>query len=139
MHSMLVSSSQWCSSLNSQLYITQLALLISRHKPKPLFLLYRKYIKNDIPSCYVLVFLNLLTQQMLQVFFLLTGFPLILYIYIYTSKLQFLQAFHILRTNELITNSSNFQIATFFSAFVSFIYLLLFLFAFVMMHYCIMK
>ena len=43
------------------------------------------------------------------------------------------------RINELITNSSNFYVATFFSPFVSFKFLLLFLFDFVMMHICIMK
>ena len=43
---------------------------------------YRKYKKKDVASGYVLVFRSLLTQQILQKFFLwfLTGFPLILYI-----------------------------------------------------------
>ena len=59
--------------------------------------------------------------------------------FIYTSKLLLLQSCHILRINELITKSSNFYTATFFSAFVSFIFLFLSLFAFVIMHICIMK
>ena len=41
--------------------------------------------EKDILSGYVLVFLSPLTQQILHGFFLLAGFPLILYIY--TSKL----------------------------------------------------
>ena len=98
---------------------------------------YRKYRKKDITSGYVLVFLSLLTQHILHGFFLWFLISRIPTYFIYALKLQLLQACHIIRINELITNSLNFYIATYFSAFVSFIFLLFFLFAFVMMHNCI--
>ena len=62
------------------------------------------------------------TQQILYGFFLLTVFPLNLYIYIYIYILQNYSFYrHVtLRINELITNSSNFYIVTFFLCFCYF-------------------
>ena len=62
-----------------------------------------------------------------------------IYIYIYIPQSYSFSRHVTLRINELITSSSIFYITIFFSAFLTFLFLLLFLFAFVMMHICVTK
>ena len=61
---------------------------------------YLNYREKDIPSLCVGVFESPYTENFTRFF-------------LYTSKLQLLYTYHMLRINELITNSSNFYIATF--------------------------